>query len=219
MRREENELICRVGPGTPMGAVFRRYWTPIADAKQLADNDGDPLRVRYCGEDYVAFRDSDGKLGLLDELCPHRGTSLALGRNEEGGLRCIYHGWKFAADGALLDAPNHPDPNFCAHFKANSYPVREAGGLIWGYFGPEDKQRFRLEIAVPPGPVSKQDVLALRRVYRQLQEIPLAAAIHQVCEERRIVVGSACRAKADWLRQLFQRRGVAVSIVPDDNAA
>ena len=86
-------------------------------------------------------------------------------------------------------------------------------------FGPEDKQRFRLEIAVPPGPVSKQDVLALRRVYRQLQEIPLAAAIHQVCEERRIVVGSACRAKADWLRQLFQRRGVAVSIVPDDNAA
>ena len=139
MRKDENELLCRVGPDTPMGQVFRRYWSPIADAKQLAERDGDPLRVRFCGEDYVTFRDSGGKLGLMDELCPHRGTSLALGRVEDGGIRCIYHGWKFAVDGRLLDTPNHPDPNFCTHFKAASYPVREAGGLIWGYFGPKDK--------------------------------------------------------------------------------
>ena len=78
MRKEDNELLVRVGPGTAMGQVFRSYWSPIADAKQLADKDSDPLRVRFCGEDYVAFRDSDGKLGLLDELCPHRGASLAL---------------------------------------------------------------------------------------------------------------------------------------------
>jgi phenylpropionate dioxygenase-like ring-hydroxylating dioxygenase large terminal subunit len=140
MRRDENELLCRVGPGTPMGAVFRRYWSPIADAKQLAEPDGDPLRVRFCGEDYVAFRDTAGKLGLLDELCAHRGTSLALGRNEDCGLRCLYHGWKFAVDGSLLDTPNHPDPNFRKGFKANAYPIRETGGLIWGYFGPQEKE-------------------------------------------------------------------------------
>ena len=140
MRKEENELLVRVGPETAMGQVFRRYWTPIADALQLDKPDSDPLRVRFCGENYVAFRDTDGKLGLLDELCPHRGASLALGRVEACGIRCLYHGWKFAADGSLLDTPNHPDPNFRAHFKATTYPIREAGGLIWGYFGPKEKE-------------------------------------------------------------------------------
>ncbi len=140
MRKEDNELLVRVGPGTAMGKVFRSYWTPIADAKQLRGNDCDPLRVRFCGEDYVAFRDTDGKLGLLDELCPHRGASLALGRVEECGIRCLYHGWKFATDGTLLDTPNHPDPAFRKHFKGTSYPIREAGGLIWGYFGPAEKE-------------------------------------------------------------------------------
>jgi phthalate 4,5-dioxygenase oxygenase subunit len=140
MRKEDNDLITLVGPGTPMGKVFRSYWSPIADAKQLAGKDSDPLRVRFCGENYVAFRDSDGKLGLLDELCPHRGASLALGRVEECGIRCLYHGWKFGADGQLLDTPNHGDPAFRRNFKAPSYPIREAGGLIWGYFGPKEKE-------------------------------------------------------------------------------
>lgn len=140
MRKEDNELLVRVGPGTAMGQVFRSYWSPIADAKQLANKDSDPLRVRFCGENYVAFRDSDGTLGLLDELCPHRGASLALGRVEECGIRCLYHGWKFAADGQLLDTPNHGDPNFKKGFKATSYPIREAGGLIWGYFGPKESE-------------------------------------------------------------------------------
>ena len=102
MRKEDNELLCRVGPDTPMGQVFRRFWTPIALASQVDRLDSDPARVRFCGENYVLFRDSEGRLGLLDELCPHRGASLALGRVEECGIRCLYHGWKFDVEGRLL---------------------------------------------------------------------------------------------------------------------
>jgi len=144
MRKEDNERLCRVGPDTPMGQVFRRYWTPIALASQIDRPDGDPVRVRFCGEDYVLFRDTEGRLGLLDELCPHRGVSLALGRVEDCGIRCLYHGWKFDVEGHLLDSPNYPNPAYQAKFRASTYPCREGGGLIWGYFGPRD--------TVPPFP-------------------------------------------------------------------
>jgi phthalate 4,5-dioxygenase len=136
MRKEDNELLCRVGPETPMGQVLRRYWTPIALAGQVDHIDGDPVRVRFCGENFVLFRDSAGRLGLLDELCPHRGVSLALGRVEGCGIRCLYHGWKFDVEGHLLESPNYPNPAYHARFRAASYPCREGGGLIWGYFGP-----------------------------------------------------------------------------------
>ena len=126
--REQNEFLCRVGPGTPMGDVFRRFWQPVATLAQVPTPDCDPLRVRLLGEDFVLFRDSDGKLGFLDELCMHRGASLALGRVEEGGIRCLFHGWKFATDGTMMECPNHPDANFIKRHKANSYPVREGGG-------------------------------------------------------------------------------------------
>ena len=142
MRKEENELLCRVGPETPMGQVFRRYWTPIALASQVERPDSDPVRVRFCGENYVLFRDTEGRLGLLDELCPHRGASLALGRVEECGIRCIYHGWKFDVEGRLLDSPNYPNPAFQAKVRARTYSCREGGGLIWGYFGPHEAPPF-----------------------------------------------------------------------------
>jgi phthalate 4,5-dioxygenase len=138
MRREENETLCRVGPGTPMGAVFRAFWTPIALSSQVAHHDSDPVRARFCGEDYVLFRDTAGTLGLLDEFCPHRTASLALGRVEQGGIRCLYHGWKFDTSGRLLDCPNHPPAVAQGRVRARSYPCREAGGIIWGYFGPPD---------------------------------------------------------------------------------
>jgi phenylpropionate dioxygenase-like ring-hydroxylating dioxygenase large terminal subunit len=144
MRKADNEMITRVGPGTPMGEVFRRYWTPIALASQIAEPDGAPVRARFCGEDYVLWRDTKGRLGLMDELCPHRGASLALARVEDCGIRCLYHGWKYDVEGRLLDTPNHKNENFKAKFRAPVYPVREAGGLIWGYFGPKDN--------VPPFP-------------------------------------------------------------------
>jgi phenylpropionate dioxygenase-like ring-hydroxylating dioxygenase large terminal subunit len=135
----DNELLCRVGPKTAMGEVFRRFWTPVCLSEQVADADGDPLRVEIFGERLVAFRDTAGQLGLIEEGCPHRGVSLALGRNEDGGLRCLYHGWKFAVDGTILEAPNCVDPTFRQRVKAKSYPVRDAGGLVWAYLGPVEK--------------------------------------------------------------------------------
>jgi len=112
LTKENNELICRVGAGAPMGTAFRRFWLPALLSDELPAPDCDPRRVRLLGEDFVAFRDSDGKVGLLDEYCCHRNASLALGRVENGGIRCIYHGWKFAADGTVLETPNVADPAF-----------------------------------------------------------------------------------------------------------
>ena len=135
----DNELLCRVGPGTKMGAVFRRFWHPVCLSEQVAGPDCDPVRVEILGERLVAFKDSDGKLGLLEEGCPHRGVSLALGRNEDKGLRCLYHGWKFAVDGTILDMPNCPDHDLRQRLKARTYPAREAGGFVWAYLGPAEK--------------------------------------------------------------------------------
>ncbi len=136
LSREDNETLCRVGPGTPMGNVMRRYWHPIATSAQLAEPDCAPLRTKLLGEKFVVFRDTSGRVGVLDEYCLHRGVSLALGRVEQGGIRCLYHGWKFAVDGTVLETPNHPDPRLCQALKANAYPVREVSGLIWTYIGP-----------------------------------------------------------------------------------
>jgi len=136
LSRENSELICRVGAGTPMGTALRRFLLPALLSEELPSPDCDPRRVQLLGEDFIAFRDSEGKVGLLDEYCCHRSASLALGRVEAGGIRCIYHGWKFAVDGTVLDTPNVADPTFKERFKAKAYRVREAGGLIWVYLGP-----------------------------------------------------------------------------------
>lgn len=132
---KDNELICRVGAGTPMNAVFRRFWMPFLLSSDLASPDMDPVHVELLGENYVAFRDSAGTVGLLDEYCCHRGASLTVGRVEDCGIRCIYHGWLFAADGTVLETPNIADDRFRTRFKARSYPVREAGGFVWTYLG------------------------------------------------------------------------------------
>jgi phenylpropionate dioxygenase-like ring-hydroxylating dioxygenase large terminal subunit len=139
LNREDNALICRVGPGTPMGNMMRRYWHPVCTSAQL-ERDAAPLRVRLLGEDFVAFRDSHGKVGVMEELCMHRGASLALGRVEEGGIRCLYHGWKFDTTGTVLETPNHADPKYRQRMKAPAFPVREEGGLVWAYVGPKEMQ-------------------------------------------------------------------------------
>lgn len=139
LSRADNETLCRVAPGTPMGAVFRRFWHPVCLSEQIARPDGDPVRVEILGERLVAFRDTAGRLGLLEEGCPHRGVSLALGRNEDAGLRCLYHGWKFAVDGTIIDMPNCPDLRLAENVRAKTYPVREAGGFLWAYLGPAEK--------------------------------------------------------------------------------
>src|SRR5579864_58937 len=134
LSREDNELLTRVGPGTPMGALLRCFWQPFALSSELPQADSDPIWVRLLGEDLVAFRDSNGTVGLLQNNCPHRGASLFFGRNEEAGLRCVYHGWKFAADGTCVDMPNEPvESDFKTKVRAMAYPTRERGGLVWAY--------------------------------------------------------------------------------------
>jgi len=141
LSREENELITRVGPDTPMGNVLRRYWMPALLVTDLPAPDCPPVRVKLLGEELVAFRDSHGKVGLLDEYCPHRLASLFLGRNEECGLRCVYHGWKFDVEGNCVDMPNEPaESRFKEKIHLLSYPTHELGGVIWAYMGPAEKQ-------------------------------------------------------------------------------
>ena len=135
LMREENELLCRVGAETPMGRMLRCYWIPAATSDELVAG-GAPRRTRLLGEDLVAFRAHDGTVGVLDENCPHRGASLALARNEDCALRCIYHGWLIAADGTVRETPAEPDDSsFRQRVHARSYPVYEAGGLVWTYLG------------------------------------------------------------------------------------
>lgn len=142
--RAENELLIHVGPGTDMGEFMRRYWHPVATSAQLPEPDSRPLRTKLLGERYVLFRDSSGKVGMLDELCMHRGASLAIGRVEEGGITCLYHGWKFAVDGTILETPNNPDCKYKERMKARAYDVVERSGLIWAYVGArEHKPPFR----------------------------------------------------------------------------
>ena len=137
---EENILLTQTGPGTPMGDLMRRYWLPALLTAELPEPDGDPQQVRLLGEDLVAFRDTRGRVGLLAEYCPHRGASLAYGRNEECGLRCIYHGWKLDVDGNVLDTPAEPpESTFKDRVKHVAYPTHEQNGVVWVYMGPRDR--------------------------------------------------------------------------------
>ena len=134
---EDNEILCRVGAGTPMGELLRRFWMPALLASELPAPDAPPLRLRILAEDLVAFRDTNGDVGILDAYCPHKAAPLFMGRNEECGLRCIYHGWKFDVKGNCLDVANEPvNTELKNKVKVKSYPVQELGDLIWVYLGP-----------------------------------------------------------------------------------
>ena len=137
LSREDNELLTRVGPNTPMGELLRRFWTPALLSEELPRPDCDPINLRLLGEDLVCFRDSNGEIGFLDSFCPHRRANLFFGRNEESGLRCVYHGWKFDVAGNCVDMPSEPDDtNFKNKIKITSYPSVERGGVIYIYMGP-----------------------------------------------------------------------------------
>jgi phthalate 4,5-dioxygenase oxygenase subunit len=139
LSREDNELLCRVGPGTPMGDLMRQYWVPAALSTELPARDGAPLRVRLLGENLIAFRATSGAVGLVRDSCPHRGASLFYGRNEHEGLRCVYHGWKFDVTGRCVDMPNEPaESNFRGKVRAVAYPCVERAGLVWAYLGPRE---------------------------------------------------------------------------------
>jgi len=137
LSREDNDLLCRVSPGTPMGDLMRQYWMPAMLSRELGEPDCPPKRIRLLGESLVAYRDTDGRVGLLADNCPHRGASMFFGRNEEAGLRCVYHGWKFDRTGACVDMPNEPpESNFKNKVRIGAYPCVERGGVIWAYMGP-----------------------------------------------------------------------------------
>jgi phthalate 4,5-dioxygenase oxygenase subunit len=140
LRPEDNERLVRVGPGTPGGEMLRRYWMPAALSSELPEPDGAPVRVRLLGEDLIAFRDTSGAVGLVDAYCPHRRAPMFFGRNEECGLRCVYHGWKFDRNGDCTDMPSEPAGTpLQAKVKMKAYPVHEAGGVVWAYLGPKDR--------------------------------------------------------------------------------
>src|SRR6202790_608774 len=137
LKQEDNELITRVGRGTPMGNLMREYWVPALLSSELPTPDSDPVRVLLLGEKLIAFRDSTGQLGLLEHNCPHRGASLFFGRNEESGMRCVYHGWKFDVAGNCIDMPNEPpESNFKEKVQARAYAAADWGTIIWVYMGP-----------------------------------------------------------------------------------
>src|SRR3954468_17222091 len=165
LTKEQSDQLVRTGPGTLMGDLFRRYRIPALHAWEIAERDGPPVRVQLLGEKLVAFRDSDGRIGVIDEFCAHRGVSLWFGRNEECGLRCPYHGWKYDVNGQCVDLPSEgADGPMRKRMKLKSYPCIELGGLVWAYMGPPE---LRPE---PPG-IEWAHVPAERRyVSRRLQE-------------------------------------------------
>jgi phthalate 4,5-dioxygenase oxygenase subunit len=163
MTPEENDLLCRVEGDAPMGKMMRNYWIPACLSEEVAEPDGTPLKVRLLGDNLVVFRDTDGRLGVLDEQCPHRGASLAYGRNEENGLRCLYHGWKFDVAGNAVDMSSEPvESGLCAKMKHRAYPVREAGGMVWVWLGDPDKVAEFRRPAFAPTENTKVSIVRIR---------------------------------------------------------
>jgi phenylpropionate dioxygenase-like ring-hydroxylating dioxygenase large terminal subunit len=150
---KDNDYLCRIGPGTPMGNLMRQYWLPAIRSDELATPDSPPLRVKLLGEDLIGYRTTSGAVGLIHNACPHRGASLFFGRNEEEGLRCVYHGWKFDVSGACVDMPSEPaESNFRTKVRARAYPTHERNGIIWAYMGPRE--------VPPPLPDIEANILA-----------------------------------------------------------
>ena len=139
LSKEDNELITRCGPGTPMGELLRQYWIPAVRSDELPEADCPPIRIRLLHEDLVAFRASSGNVGIVDDACPHRGASMFYGRNEEEGLRCVYHGWKFDVSGQCVEMMNEPPTSaFPEKVKIRAYRTQERGGIVWAYMGPRE---------------------------------------------------------------------------------
>ena len=169
MQANDSADLTRVGPGTPMGTLMRQYWLPATMSSELRA-DGDPLRLMLLGEKLVAFRDSAGRVGVLDQRCPHRCASLFMGRNEDNGIRCVYHGWKFDVDGRCLDMPNVPaQQDFKDTVRAKAYRTVERNGLVWVYMGdkPEPPPLPQIEANLMPG----SEIWCLQRECNWLQAL------------------------------------------------
>ena len=168
----ENELLTRTGPATPMGQYFRRYWQPVALSEELSEPDGAPIRLNVMGEKLVAFRDTEGRVGVVEPRCPHRGADLFWGRNEGCGLRCVYHGWKFDVSGKAVDLPNVPaNSPYYQSVSIKAYPTREFGDIVWAWLGPPARMPEVPELEFGVMPPSH------RHVTKKLQDCNWAQAI------------------------------------------
>jgi phthalate 4,5-dioxygenase len=206
MTPEENDLLCRVEGDAPMGQLMRRHWIPACLSEEVAEPDGAPVKIRLLGEDLVVFRDSDGRLGVLDEYCPHRRASLALGRNEECGLRCLYHGWKMDVEGNVLEmASEPPESGFVEKVKHKAYPAREAGGFVWTYMGPAAEMPEFEQPAWAPTPETQVSIAKVHvgcnwaQVLEGQIDSAHSSSLHS-SDMRPARVDSAKAADTHWLR-------------------
>ena len=197
MTNEDNLHLCQIGRGTPMGEVMRRYWMPFALSTDLPRPDCDPVRVRLFGENLVAFRDTSGQVGLIEEYCMHRGVSLAVGRVENGGIRCLYHGWKFGADGTIQETPNHCDPRLRARLKAPAFKVREEAGLLWAYMGPAEAEPPFRRFAFMDAPETHRTIF---RIYQPANYLQL---VEQGADSSHVGVLHSNDARPGWLTNTF----------------
>jgi phthalate 4,5-dioxygenase oxygenase subunit len=159
----DNALMCQVGPGTPMGNLMRHFWIPAVMSNELETPDGPPMRLRLLGENLIAFRVSSGSAGIIQNACPHRGASMFFGRNEEDGLRCVYHGWKFDVTGACVDMPSEPaESNFKNKVRTVSYPCIERNNIVWTYMGPRKADDLPPLPELPPNLANCRVVKSVR---------------------------------------------------------
>lgn len=162
LTKEDNDLLCRIEGDAPMGQLMRRHWLPVCLTEEVAEPDGTPMKARVLGEDLVVFRDSKNRIGVLDEHCPHRRASLVLGRNEDCGLRCLYHGWKMDVDGNVIEMSSEPaESTLSKNVRHRSYPNHEWGGFVWAYLGPTDSVP---EFRPPPWAPKAETRIAIAKV-------------------------------------------------------
>ncbi|MPZ55422.1 MAG: Rieske 2Fe-2S domain-containing protein [Rhizobiales bacterium] len=211
MTTEENDLLCRVEGDAPMGQLMRRHWIPACLSEEVVEPDGKPVRVRLLGEDLVVFRDTDGRLGVLDEYCPHRRASLVYGRNEECGLRCLYHGWKFDVEGNVLEMTSEPpESGFTQKVKHKAYPAHEHGGFIWTHMGPPETMRPFEPPAFAPTADTQVSILKVQvhANWAQITEGQIDSAHSSSLHSSDMVPARVDSAKAtnqNWLRPSTDR--------------
>jgi len=205
MRPADNELLCRVEGEAAMGRVMRQHWLPACMSEEVAEADGTPVRARLLGVDLVVFRDTKGRVGVLDEHCPHRGASLAFGRNEDCGLRCLYHGWKFGVDGEIQEMASEPPDSRMRNLRHQAYPVHEAGGFIWVWMGDADAMRPFQTPAWAPSPATRISIVKMHAAcnWAQVLEGSIDSAhsssLHSTNMPTAEVEGSTATETA-WLR-------------------
>src|ERR1700693_2435591 len=196
LRKEQNDLLTRTGAGTPMGAMFRRYWIPALLAEELPENDCAPVRVQLLSERLIAFRDTQGRYGLIDEFCAHRGVSLWFGLNEDCGLRCPYHGWKYDVTGQCVEVPSEPaETGYHRRSRLTAYPCIERGDVIWTYMGPPEHR--------PPPPEFEWTTVprSHRYVSRRLQECNSLQALEGGIDSVHVSILHRAELKSDPLHR------------------